>query len=449
MRRTRCKTGSHRFVTMGWRKTFAKALLIMGPVTLGCGAPEEGMKDSDFVGAGREALLGQTATPLPEPAVWRVPRPTMTAEAARRQTEVDRFLALQHRNHIIRATTQTYSGDIYDWIDPKSIPGSDATPPLPLESKDRPVLTELDAYPELRGPAGTIPVLRHDYGPYVRGASNAPSLESFILSMPSGQPSGQFRLYGGYAAVTQNHGVHSSINQFPGSAESGTFTILEDAVNCDGTNPSTTKEIVGAVVGRGAAGFDGSTLRFNTEFWTAGNSAGNNVGGWNTSVTGWVPYSGAPYGPGVQLTFISVPGGSQYESPNVYVQKNATGWWIAHNGQWLGYYPSSLFDLINNSACQMNWYGEVYDPTPTSWTTNDMGEGGYASAGFGYASYHHDIWYYTTGDVATWAGSGNTGLVNPIDTHCYTTSAWNAGTALGSNWFYLGGPGHTSTNGCN
>ena len=426
----------------GWPgQVLSGAVLGVLVATSGCGAPREGTETSSEVQT-------RTALRLPDPA-WRLRPEVLDADSQGRQDEVDQLLAVQHMRHVIVATTQTYAGDIYDWVDPSSVPGSQATPPSPLDGTNRPVLTELDAFPELRGPKGTIPMLRPTYRSYVNGSSGKSSLSQYILDLPSGQPSGQNRLYGGYLATVQNHGAQSSINQFPGVTEAGTFTLLEDGVTCFGTNPSTTQEIVGAAVARGVAGYDGTTLRLDTEFWTAGTSAGgNNIGGWNTSVTGWVPLAGAPYGPGVQLGFISVPGGTQYESPNVVVQKNSTGWWIAHNGHWLGYYPSSLFKLMNSAACQASWYGEVFDPTPTSWTTDDMGEGGYDFAGFGWASYFHDVWFFTTGDVATYANAGNSALPTPIDNHCYTTGAWNSGGALGANWFYLGGPGHTSTDGC-
>jgi len=205
-------------------------------------------------------------------------------------------------------------------------------------------------------------------------------------------------------------------------------------------------EMVGAVVGRGAAGYSGSTLRFNVEFMTAGpNNIGNNVGGWDGQVTGFVAAAGRPYGPGVQLTFISVDGGAQYESP-VEIQLFSGNWWIAHNGNWLGYYPGSFFNLIPSAGCRADWYGEVYDPTPTTWTNTNMGQGYYASAGFTYASFFREPYYYDAGGVSRWPDS--TWTTNPVDPQCYATSAMFSGTSPWGRFFYLGGPGNEASNSC-
>ena len=55
----------------------------------------------------------------------------------------------------IIATTQTYNGDIVDWIDPATVPGADAEPPPPSVREDMPAGTErakfeLEVYPEYR-----------------------------------------------------------------------------------------------------------------------------------------------------------------------------------------------------------------------------------------------------------------------------------------------------------
>jgi hypothetical protein len=222
----------------------------------------------------------------------------MTSAEEERKNEVDLFVADQRSQFTIVKTIQTYSGDVYDWVDAKSVPGSQLQPPFKIPEKKRSPLTELDQFPELRGPPGTIPMLRPTFDLYVKGETSAMSLQDYILNhIPQGQPMGQKRLYGGYRMVVANNGIHSDITQFPEAPESGSFNILEVSAACNGPTPATTQEIVGAAVSRGAAGLSGDTLRFNVEFATAGTAQGNNVGGWNENVTGWVPYELAPYGP--------------------------------------------------------------------------------------------------------------------------------------------------------
>jgi hypothetical protein len=95
--------------------------------------------------------------------------PVYNAVQLKRQHEGERHVAERYREQGWRIveTTQTYLGDILDWIDPASIRGSDAQrpPPIPPEQLRPPPgaqlqQTELDVYPELRGPKGTIPVVR-------------------------------------------------------------------------------------------------------------------------------------------------------------------------------------------------------------------------------------------------------------------------------------------------
>jgi hypothetical protein len=72
-----------------------------------------------------------TLARLPEPDMWRVPPPELTAEQQQRQDEVDQYLLEEYRDYEIVATTQGYSGDITDWVDSDSLPGPQLEPPPP------------------------------------------------------------------------------------------------------------------------------------------------------------------------------------------------------------------------------------------------------------------------------------------------------------------------------
>src|SRR5215207_5284151 len=78
--------------------------------TFGCGADGH---DSVEVGQVRAPI---TAKVLSEPEVWRVAPPVLSAAERTRQEEVDRYLLRQHGARKIVATTQTYDGDIIDWV---------------------------------------------------------------------------------------------------------------------------------------------------------------------------------------------------------------------------------------------------------------------------------------------------------------------------------------------
>lgn len=382
---------------------------------------------------------------LPAPTIIRVDPPAFDSEQRRRHEEVERYLADRYREHKWRIveTTQTYMGDVVDWLDPTSVPGSQIEPPPPLElrptSATSLALTEFDMYPELRGPQGTVPLLRPNFARYVQGETEANSVEDFIRRhhVP-GMPSGQNRLYAGLGKVIANTGAMSSVNAFGGTIESGTLSLLEMAVVCRGLNPSTTHEQIGIAASRDKNIYFDSLVRLQVEFMTAGDQVtGNQIGGWHPFFSGFVASASSPYPIGTVLS-VSIIGGSQYEHPFT-IQLSGGNWWVGYNGNWLGYYPGSLFDLINVSACEALWYGEVYDPTPTNWTWTDMGSGLFASTGYSNAAYFRNPSYIATSGVVYWAdGAAN---LSPNAAACYTRSNMLSGAAPFTRYFYFGGPG--------
>lgn len=427
----------------GWYGVTAGGILTLA----GCGASGQ---DAPTLEGSQQSLAAPDRR-LPEPEVWRVPKPAQSDAEKRRQAEVDDYVLGGYTGRRIVATTQTYGGDILDWIDPAGVPGSrlpapphspnpDGSPPQPSAG----AATELDTYPELRGPAGTIPYLRPSFAAYVKGRSPAHSLSEHLERyVPSGQPAGQDRLYGGFRLRGRNTQLYANIHQFAAAVQDDanlTFSLLEMATAC--TN-SVGYELIGAALTRGTTA-DPLTLRFDIEFVLTDGSHG-----WNEFPGGpFVAYAGRPYPPGIQLTFISVSGGTQYVSP-VEIKLFNGNWWIGHNNNWLGYYPGTTFSLISSSTggCFAQWYGEVYDSSPTNWTWTDMGQGYFANAGFGFASFFQQPFYTDSAGVLKWPDTA-TRLKSAVDPHCYTTSAMISAASPWDRYFYLGGPGAVAGNGC-
>ncbi|HEU5057720.1 MAG TPA: hypothetical protein VFU21_14400, partial [Kofleriaceae bacterium] len=173
-------------------KTCALVLLVAG-----CASEEDAGVWSDPASDG-EAIL-------PGPTVWRVAPEELDRQADARQREVDRYIADElYRGYAIVETTQTHAGDLVDWVDPDSVPGSQIEPPPPIAAAELATppgvslqRTELDEHPELRGPEGTIPFTRPRFADYVRGQSGHASLTDYLAARPGGQPAGWNRLYAG------------------------------------------------------------------------------------------------------------------------------------------------------------------------------------------------------------------------------------------------------------
>jgi hypothetical protein len=400
---------------------------------------------------------------LPEPAIRRAAVRELKPEQLMRAREVEQHIAARYAGYRILDTVETYGGDIIDYIDAGTVPGSDAEPP-PSPTAEEMALppgvqlqrTEVDEHPELRGPAGSIAMVRPRFDTYLSGESGAKSLPEHLRMLSNqsravkeanaqsrkqvaGQPAGQFRLYGGYNKFVNHTRLVSYINEFSGSIQASTFSLMEMATVCPGANMATTLELVGATISRDRLnfGYVDSVPRIQVEFATAGTSMGDFVGGWDPNVRGFVPKAGRPYGPGATLTGSTV-GGNQFES-RFEITLSGGNWWIGHNGNWLGYYPGNLFNLINTKGCQAHWYGEVFDGTPASWTSTNMGSGLFANEGYGRAAYFRQPFYTNTAGVALWLDAPV--ISAPIDNKCYTTSALKVGAAPWERSFFLGGPG--------
>lgn len=130
---------------------------------------------------------------------------------------------------------------------------------------------------------------------------------------------------------------------------------------------------------------------------------------------GWVQVSATRY-PGMPVTVTSTP--QQYAME--YYQGN---WWVWYQSEWIGYFPSSLW---NNTYIQVGltqWFGEVAASSTAPCT--DMGNGSFGTSS---SSAVISNIYFINGPFAT----PSFGATN--------TSYYNTGTASGAT-FHYGGPG--------
>lgn len=415
------------------------------------GCSGSGEEQIDNTGATTQSL----SAGMPQPTLLRVDIPQRTQEQQRRHDEVDRYLADEYERlgYRIVETTQTYSGDIVDWVDPATVPGSDEPPPPPIEwgEGEGPIGgMELTKYPELRGPAGTIPFSRPSYSAYVNADTSSgkfASIEKFIAGQVSGQPAGQFRLYGGWRMVDTIQATVANLSIWEeDDIENNTFSLLELNVVCDGPDDGD-QDLVGATTSRDRANFGDpadAPNRVQVEIYHKTDDDVGEFSRWaQAPYVYFVPHGSAPYGPGAAYASVSSVGGSQY-SYRYELKLDNGNWWINHDGNWLGYYPASLLPFFqDDQGCRTSWYGEVYDPSPTNWTNTNMGSGEFASEGWQQAAYIREPFYKDGSGVSRWAeGSGGAGIaVGPVDTNCYTTSAMLSGGTGWTRHFYLGGPG--------
>jgi hypothetical protein len=149
---------------------------------------------------------------------------------------------------------------------------------------------------------------------------------------------------------------------------------------------------------------------------------------------------------GARLTSQSQTNGPQYiHTLTVWKDGPKSGsdtlghWWIAVDGEWLGYYPRSLYSSsgIRDDATVVDFGGEIVNTWPHDrHTMTDMGSGAKPSAGWQHAAYQRTIrsididGYYQT---PTLYEDRDNAACYDIDTF-YATGDWQT-------YFYFGGEG--------
>jgi Neprosin len=388
------------------------------------------------------------------PAVSKLTRPR-SSKALR-----DYFQGRQKKLEVA-ATTTTPSGQIIDWVPIQSqLRGAEkiADPPPPPEYAARsrgragkPVRFELE-YPDVRrGPKGTVPILRKrlDRLP-------AESLQNYLskhrhqvrdwvrtrngMDLPMPEPGAHW-----YASAVQSavaFGAEGFLSAFdPFTETSGDFSLIQVAlINRDLPQRQTIE-----------AGWQecyqiyGDWVPHLFLFYTTNGHTenGDDIGGYNQDVDGWVQHDGSIY-PGAVYSPTSVIGGQQYEMW-IKFQLFQDNWWFWCNDRWLGYYPARLFmgnqtvfSTLGDHADQIHFFGEIYDSDELAGnTTTDMCSGQWPSARWQRSGYMRNLRIQNRASKMN-DFDGGTSVSDPnrydLESHMKSGSNWGS-------YMWIGGPG--------
>ncbi|KAF8393478.1 hypothetical protein HHK36_021722 [Tetracentron sinense] len=174
-------------------------------------------------------------------------------------------------------------------------------------------------------------------------------------------------------------------------------------------------------------------------YWTSDNYVSK--GCYNLNCPGFVQTNGN-VAMGAIMTPVSDYGAKQVDvNFFIFKDKNNGNWWVKMQGTLLGYWPSSIFTTMADSASAVNWGGEIFNSNPQGHhTATQMGSGHFPSEGNGKASYFSNL-----GVV----DSSNT-LIIPTNLSPFTTKPTCYDLQIGgghsTNYeihFYYGGPGYS------
>lgn len=394
----------------------------------------------------------------------------MPLDQSQLNPELTQWLAARQSTLNIAKTTVTPSGQTLDWVPIESqvADGKIAPPPpaslLPKRVDDvkQPtnlVTFELDDPKVERGPAGTVPILRPDLSQLTRTVllKDFQTKQGGLLvnkDRPNKQPTDPNPA--GYF-----HDTDSQSGTFYGW--DGNLNVWDPSIN-NPAGPGDDHSILqvwlqnydkpqlqslegGWTVDQG---LNGDTHPHLFTYYTNNGygPSGNNQGGYNRQFAGWVQYSPS-YFPGILLTPASTWGGAQYEISMKYQLykepgTNVLNWWLAVNGNWIGYYPGSLFSGgLENKVEWVGSGGEVYSSLANPAQTKDqMGSGWQAALGWTKAAYLRNLRTQSdlngtmannngvaTADIATSSGADP----YTIQMHMNSGGSWDS-------YFYVGGP---------
>lgn len=394
----------------------------------------------------------------------RVSRKKAPVSETRLAAEVRAYFDRRRSRLKIVRSTRTPSGQIIDWVPIETqVPGGRiATPPPSLslaipQGERRHALVKFELQDERveRGPSGTVPILAKDFSKlhisrslrdYLSRHGHSP--QRFLelkngLQLPAPEEGGTHR-YAFTSQATLCFGGEGNLSAFdPYTESSDDFSLMQIGLSNNDTGRKQTVE--------------GGWQEFQDEYgdWvphlftyytTNGYSDdGDNKGGYNQDVDGWVQYDGSIY-PGATSSPNSTPGGSQYIMQIKY-QWYESNWWFRVNGHWIGYYPGSLFmgnqsvfSTLGDHADHIAFWGEVYDSDDVDGrTTTDMGSGYWAEDGWTWSAYQSNLLVQTDrgGSVADY--DGGSGYASDPDMYDVITFM-KSGSSWGS-YFWMGGPG--------
>jgi Neprosin len=381
-----------------------------------------------------------------------------SALTAAQKRQLTRYFADRVEKLDIVETTRTPSGQILDWIDVHSQhPGGIIATPPPAPSMNtarqrgratKMARFELHERASKRGPEGTVPVLRTDPSKLrfnktldeFLSKHGHRTVTRYYDSHPLEQPEvGGPHDYGASAETVNCQGGEGFISLFdPYTAHSDEFSLSQ--IGLEGNQEAGGRQTAEA----GWQEFRdkyGDWIPHLFVFYTTNgySKQGDNIGGYNQEVKGWIQYSSSVY-PGATSNNVSTPGGAQWELFIKY-QLYQGNWWLNVVGEWIGYYPASLYadPGLRNGADRILFFGEIVDSASHAEATKtQMGTGYFAEYRWPYSSFQRLLRYQTdaNGTMTDYNGSAIVTDTREYDAELHMNSGTNWGSYL---WF--GGPG--------
>ncbi len=386
------------------------------------------------------------------------PQPDVDTDAASRLEEIHQYLRDLYDRRDVQTRTRTSRGQEIDWVPVESqlTDGKIADPPdegRPAHPQDgprstAPVRFELDDPDAEYGPPGTVPLPRTPIERIRPAGTLQDWLAKGITAAQVTPPDDPDRLRSPRGAGTHKYahaamgvrcfGTEGNINLWRPYVEWADEFSLGQLWLSRGTGTQLQTVEVGHQAYRDLYG-DWEPHLFVFYTTNGYTQSGDNLGGYNTSVRGWVQVSPRIF-PGSRMGPLSRPGGDQF-TMSLKVQLSGGNWWVRVNGEWIGYYPASLYSPggLRSEADGVDWGGEIVDsPAHPATTETDMGSGHFPREGWQHCAFMNNLLYQSDAGGAMTRFRGVPSMTHP---NCYGFAGNFEDTSSWGSHFWWGGSG--------
>lgn len=283
-----------------------------------------------------------------------------------------------------------------------------------------------------RCPEGTIPIRRTKVEDLLRAGSAANYGRKKHHNISNSQSKIDLSIHE-HAVLTEQgdkyYGMMVDMNVWnPHTQETNEFSLSQFWMTAGKYGQDLNTIEAGIMVSKNLYGDDNTRL---FTFWT--DDFYRNTGCYNLMCSGFVQVDNQ-IAMGATVTPYSIYGGTQ-RSVKFYVWKDINGkgdWWMKIAERDFGYWPSSLFSILSDSASSVQWGGEVINlMRDGQHTTTQMGSGHFPEEGPGKASFFNNLKVI----------DGLTVLRGPRNSHTIITKPNCYNLINSGNFFYFGGPG--------
>ncbi|KAF8393477.1 hypothetical protein HHK36_021721 [Tetracentron sinense] len=125
----------------------------------------------------------------------------------------------------------------------------------------------------------------------------------------------------------------------------------------------------------------------------------------------------------------------------IFMDKSEGNWWLEMQGNFLGYWPSSIYTTMADGASAAYWGGVIFNSKPQGHhTTTQMGSGHFPFEGYGKSSYISNLGIVNSSNI----------IIDPVNLSPVITKSTGYDLYIGEDkstdygtYFYYGGPGYS------